>query len=94
MIDKMFQQEIMNAKLRQKHWIRFKINNFIKFCCPSKTTCFLPRNYINPENSGGNILQKILGFDTHKNIDDFDDDISVKPIKKNKKSSYVDDIEV
>ena len=73
MIDKMFQQEIMNAKLRQKHWIRFKFNNFIKLCGPSNSTCFLPTNYINPENSGGNILQKILGFDTHKNIDDFDD---------------------
>jgi hypothetical protein len=94
MIDKMFQQEIMNAKLRQKHWIRFKFNNFIKCFCPSITTCFLPSNYINPENSGGNILQKIMGFDTHINIDDFDDDNSVKPIKKNNKSSYVDDTEV
>ena len=83
MIDKMFQQEIINAKLRQNHWIRFKFNDFIKFCCPSKASCFLPHNYINPEISGGNILQKILGFDTHKNIDDFDnDDISVKQNKK------------
>jgi hypothetical protein len=35
-----------------------------------------------------------MGFDTHINIDDFDDDNSVKPIKKNNKSSYVDDTEV
>ena len=93
MIDKMFQQEIINAKLRQKHWIRFNINNFIKICCPSKSSCFLPSNYINPENSGGDILQKIMGFDTHKNIDDFDEMISDTP-KKNKKTSYVDGIEV
>jgi hypothetical protein len=94
MIDKMFQQEIMNAKLRQKHWIRFKLNNFIKFFCPSKSSCFLPSNYINPENSGGNILQKILGFDTHIHIDDFDDDFGIKPIKKNKKFSYLSDTQV
>ena len=93
MIDKMFQQEIINAKLRQKHWIRFKFNNFIRIFCPSKTICFLPSNYTNPENSGGDILQKILGFDTHKNMDDFDDDnIVMKP--NIKKSSYVGDTAV
>jgi hypothetical protein len=92
MIDKMFQQEIINAKLRQKYWIRFKCNNFLKCFCPSITSCFLPSNYINPENSGGDILQKIMGFNTQKNIDDFDND-DIKP-KKKFKTSYVDDTEV
>lgn len=98
MIDKMFQQEIINAKLIQKHWIRFKLNNFIKLSCSSTSIWFLPSNYINPENSGGDILQKIMGFDTHKNIDDFDDDNhnnhNNHEKKKKKKSSYVDDTEV
>ena len=88
----MFQQEIINAKLRQKFWIRFKCNNFLKCFCPSITSCFLPSNYINPENSGGDILQKIMGFNTQKNIDDFDND-DIKP-KKKFKTSYVDDTEV
>jgi hypothetical protein len=67
MIDKMFQQEIINAKLRQKYWIRFKCNNFLKCFCPSITSCFLPSNYINPENSGGDILQKIIKKFYHNN---------------------------
>jgi hypothetical protein len=70
MIDNMFQQEIINAKLKQKHWIKFKLNNFIKLFI-SNSNCFLPNNYINPENSGGDILKKIMGF--NKNIEDFND---------------------
>jgi len=85
MIDKMFQQEIINAKLRQKHWIRFKFNNFIRLCCPTATCC-IPANYINPENSGGDILQKIMGFHTRATtVEDFEEGYN-EPIKSKRKT--------
>ena len=115
MIDRMFQQEIINGKLRQKHWMRFKLNECMKIfhscfsycsCCsnsnnsnsnnsnnsngnagansninnnnsqPTTTRCniFLPHNYIDPEKSGGNILEKLMGFDKH--LDTMDEDFN------------------
>ena len=96
MIDKMFQQEINNAKLRQEYWFRFLL---IDLCC--STCCFisftscntcdnnnnknqynnknknkrnwlLPEKYIEPEYCGGDILQKLMGFDSHIDISDHD----------------------
>ena len=52
-IDKMFQQEILNAKLRSSHWLRFFFHDL---CC-----CVLPSKYIEPEMSGGDIFADILG---------------------------------
>ena len=110
MIDRMFQQEIINGKLRQKHWIRFKLNECVRLfhscssCCScssnsnrnadpdnlhikntnshSSTTAStnnwcnicLPHNYIDPEKSGGNILEKLMGFDKH--LDTMDEDFN------------------
>ena len=107
MIDRMFQQEIINGKLRQKHWIRFKLNEFTKICYSFCRCCchccfgssmsnnnindnnninnnksqsnylcnsFLPHNYIDPEKSGGNILEKLMGFDKH--LDTMDEDFN------------------
>jgi hypothetical protein len=71
MIDKMFQQEINNAKLEQQNWMRFFLSNIL-CCCPTYKTKILPEKYIDPENCGGNILQKIMGFDMHINDDIFD----------------------
>jgi hypothetical protein len=91
MIDKMFQQEINNAKLRQEYWFRFIL---IDLCC--STSCFffynscnnsnqlnnknknkrnwlLPEKYIEPEHCGGTILQKLMGFDSHIDLSDHDD---------------------
>ena len=52
-IDKMFQQEILNAKLRSSHLLRFFFHDL---CC-----CVLPSKYIEPEMSGGDIFADILG---------------------------------
>ena len=63
MIDKMFQQEITNAELRKKFRVSFIIRDIITMFCPnfSKNWC-LPVNYIEPENCGGEILQKLMGI--------------------------------
>ena len=55
----MFQQEITNAELEKIYPFRFFINNLAKTCC-KKTNLCLPVNYIKPEISGGDILEKIL----------------------------------
>jgi len=69
MIDKMFQQEINNAKMEQQNWVRFLLGNTIFCCCK---TMFMPEKFIDPENCGGKILQKIMGFDKHVDISDDD----------------------
>lgn len=58
-IDAMFQQEITNAELEKIYPFRFFINNLAKTCC-KKTKLCLPVNYIKPEISGGDILERIL----------------------------------
>jgi hypothetical protein len=63
MIDKMYQQEILNAKLRNDYFIRFFIYDFFSCCFPNQVGGLLPPNYIPPEVSGGYILEKIMGFD-------------------------------
>ena len=75
MIDKMFQQEINNAKLVQQNWFRFFLSNTLCCCCPRIKTMILPEKFIDPEHCGGNILQKIMGFDMH--IDISDDDMNM-----------------
>jgi hypothetical protein len=61
MIDKMFQQEILNAKLRSDHWLRFFIHDLLRCCCVEKMKCLLPPKYIEPEVSGGAIFSDIMG---------------------------------
>jgi hypothetical protein len=73
MIDRMFQQEILNGKLRQKYWLRFKLNDFLSCCCCCNYSC-LPAAYIEPEKSGGNILQNLMCFDKHIEMNEDDDD--------------------
>ncbi len=63
MIDKMFQQEITNAELRKTHRLRFFLHDYIFCCLPSYSTYLcLPKKYIDPETSGGRILQNIIGI--------------------------------
>lgn len=64
MIDKMFQQEITNAELRKKFCLGFMIRDMISLFCPrfSKTWC-LPKNYVPPDNCGGDILQRLMGIE-------------------------------
>ena len=64
-IDKMFQQEITNAELRKKYCIRFYLYDSVHCCCPilARRIC-IPVQYIEPEKSGGEILQKLMGLNT------------------------------
>jgi len=82
MIDKMFQQEIMNAEIKKKWFLVFWLINIIP-CCSSniKKTC-LPKEYIPPAECGGDILQKLMGVERH--VDITDDDIEFV----SRKSSY------
>lgn len=69
-IDRMFQQEIMNAELRKRYCLAFKLNDFFTLFCPTFCNrCFLPTEYIQPEKSGGQLLQDLIGFND-KNIMD------------------------
>ena len=62
MIDKMFQQEILNAKLRSDYWVRFYLYDIMSCCCANKLKNLLPPKYIEPEVSGGDIFSHIMGF--------------------------------
>lgn len=69
-IDRMFQQEILNAELRKRYCLAFKLNDFFTLFCPNCCiSCFLPSQYIHPERSGGKLLQDLIGFND-KNIMD------------------------
>lgn len=74
MIDKVFQQEITNGKLKQTHWVRFKLYDWFKLCCCTNIEYLLPANYMNPEKSGGNILEKLMGFEKEFDIMETDSD--------------------
>ena len=66
-IDKMFLREIANAELKKTHKIAFFLNDIVTIFAP--THCkklFLPKNYIDIHDSGGDILQKIMGFTSTK----------------------------
>jgi len=61
MIDKMFQQEIKNAELKETHWIRFYIYSClssINHKCAEKVC--IPEGYKCPESSGGELLRKLI----------------------------------
>ena len=65
-IDKMFQQEILNAKLRSDHWFRFYLYNIMQCCCGDRVKCLLPPKYIDPVVSGGDIFSQIMEFGINK----------------------------
>jgi hypothetical protein len=63
MIDKMFQQEILNASLKTDYWFRFYLYDLCgRCCCTSRIKALLPLKYVEPEVSGGDIFEKIMGF--------------------------------
>ena len=61
MIDRMFQQEITNAELKETYWFKFQCYNCLSSLCPdcAKTIC-LPSAYREPAKSGGEILRKLM----------------------------------
>ena len=63
MIDKMFQQEIINAKLKKKYKYSFMCYKLFSICCKSSAKrVFIPKNYMAPECSGGKILKEIMEY--------------------------------
>ena len=82
MIDKMFQQEIINAELRKNAPISFWVHDTVRMCCPRYGKhCCLPHNYMPPDQCGGDILRKVMGNDSHIDITDED----IENISKYKK---------
>ena len=60
-IDRMFQQEILNAELRKRYWCAFIIYDIFYGCCPYLCEkCFIPCEYVPPEKSGGELLEEIM----------------------------------
>ena len=83
LIDKMFQQEIINAELRKNHYIRFFLNDLFTMCFPSCISCCLPSNYIPPEKTGGDIMKKLLGEDYDISEEEIDIQLKKKRNKEN-----------
>ena len=68
MIDKMFQQEITNAEIKNTSKCAFLFHDILSLCCPLryKSWC-IPPNYVPPEECGGDILHKLMmGCDMQK----------------------------
>ncbi len=65
-IDKMFLQEIANAEIKKKNRIRFIIYNMFSSCFPEGSKVFLPPTYIPVQESGGELLRKIMNFSEKK----------------------------
>lgn len=59
-IDHLFQQEITNAELRKIHPLRFMFNNFINMTFATNSKYCLPKNYLKPETSGGELLERMM----------------------------------
>tara|TARA_Y100000996_G_scaffold256244_1_gene201613 strand:- start:123 stop:1505 length:1383 start_codon:yes stop_codon:yes gene_type:complete len=62
MIDRMFQQEISNAEIKDNHCWRFRCHSLLSFLCcqDAADKLCLPTGYQQPEASGGEILQKLM----------------------------------
>ena len=61
MIDKMFQQEIFNAQLKETYWLKFYFYYCLSPICPEWAASYwIPSGYKLPESSGGEILRELL----------------------------------
>jgi len=96
MIDKMFQQEIVNAELKNTSRIGFCLHDIGTMFCPKKAKrCCVPVRFIEPEECGGDILQKLMGLERHIDITDEDIDMIMinrkiiqKATKKQRKAAH------
>ena len=62
-IDKMFMQEIANAQTKKRFCFSFFCNEIFTLCCPiTCNKCCLPKQYVEAEECGGELLRKIMGF--------------------------------
>tara|TARA_B100000902_G_C27311421_1_gene918667 strand:+ start:2335 stop:3735 length:1401 start_codon:yes stop_codon:yes gene_type:complete len=62
LIDKMFQQEIMNAELDKQCWFRSICSDMMQCCCGRRMR---HPDYKDPEDCGGPIMKKILRSDEY-----------------------------
>ena len=63
MVDKLFQQEILNAELRKQHKLAFLFHDLARFFCIEKAKYwFLPEKYYDAEECGGEIIKNIMGW--------------------------------
>ena len=61
LIDTIFQQEVSNAEIKKKYKIRFLCKDLLDFfCCNKYSKKLTTKLYINPEDSGGDILKEIF----------------------------------
>jgi hypothetical protein len=86
MIDKMFQQEILNAELIKKYSCCFNFKYFCFFCCPNFFNSWgLPDGYIEPEKVGGDLLENLMDFGQNIDTNDLSKDDLEKFYKEYKK---------
>lgn len=67
-IDKLFTQEITNARLKKSYWFRFFLNDFISAFCPNSCLCnkiLLPSEYKSIEEASSEQFNIIMRFDTN-----------------------------
>jgi len=62
MIDKMFKQEITNAQIERRHCLGFFLNEVCSIFWNGPTRCCIPSNHVPPEECGGRLMQKLMGF--------------------------------
>ena len=63
MVDKLFQQEILNAELRKQHKLSFFFHDLARFFCMENAKhWFLPEKYYDAEECGGEIIKNIMGW--------------------------------
>ena len=61
MIDKMFQQEITNAEIKNTSRFSFFFHDVLALCFPTKYKRWcIPPNYVPPDECGGDILHKLM----------------------------------
>lgn len=68
LIDRMFQQEILNAEIEKTYWFKLCCHKWFEFFGMKLKT----HNYCDPESCGGEILHKILRSDKHFELTDKD----------------------
>lgn len=63
MIDKLFQQEIMNAEIIKENWLAFYLNSIIRIVLGENfKKVFIPPGYIHHHEIGGELIQRIMGL--------------------------------
>lgn len=67
-IDKMFLQEIANAEIKQKNKLCFILYGILSCCFPNISKVLLPSDYVPVQDSGGELLRKIMNFPEKKHI--------------------------